>query len=167
MLKTSTGSCLNTVLFYFVQLLLLSSSPFCFVLLLFFFLNQNHLHKSFPNNPLSSISLPSPVIKNTHINKEIVRKTCIFQSIYQTINPITTTKKKNFWGREKKSFKQCCLCRCSSVLCFSSPAPQPPLPKKKKSHKFGVLKALWFSFICNPSFLLLFLVKREKKDENN
>lgn len=63
-----------------------SSSSSHFIFFFFFFLNQNHLHKTFLNNPLSSISLPNPVIKKTHINKEIVIRTCIFnQPIKQSI----------------------------------------------------------------------------------
>lgn len=145
MLKTSTGSCLNTVLFYFVQLLLLSSSPFCFVLrLLFFFLNQNHLHKSFPNNPLSSISLPSPVIKNTHINKEIVIKTCIFQSIYQTINPITTTTKKIFEEEKKNPLNNVVF--VVVLFCVSPPPPPASVAKKKK-----IISQVW----CFKSTVIL------------
>lgn len=136
--------------------------PLPLLLFFFFFLNRNHLHEIFLISPLSSISLPNPVIKknkNTYQQGDC-NKNVHFQSIYQTINPITT--KKLFEDEKKNSFKNCRLCCCSS--CFVFLLPEPPLPKKGKN--FGVLKTLWFSFICNYLFFTLFGTKR-KKDENN
>lgn len=67
-----------------------------------------------------------------------------FQSIYKTINPITTKKKASFFWGVKKSL---------SVFLWFFPS------SVAKKTKFGVFRALWWSFIL----FLLFLVKKMGK----
>lgn len=132
MLKTSTGSCLITVLVYCctTTFFFISSSSSSS-------LNRNHLHEIFLNNPLSSISLPGPCVLKTTYQQGDCNKDMHFQSVYQTINPVTT-KNMNFLRKRKKNhipLKDVVLFCCQ---CFVFFLPQPPLPKKE----FGVLKAL-------------------------
>lgn len=91
-----------------------------------------------------------------------------FQSIYQTINPVTT---KIFFGaRQKKSFKKClCPRRRRRPVCVALPpflrlcCQKEKKKKKKKSHRFGVFEALWFLFIFKSLFVTLFGKKGKTK----
>lgn len=60
-----------------------------------------------------------------------------FQSVYQTINPVTT-KKYEFFEEEKKNHFPLKNVVLFCFQCFVFFLPQPLLPKKE----FGVLKAL-------------------------
>lgn len=89
-----------------------------------------------------------------------------FQSIYQTINPVTT--KIFFWSKtkkKKKSFKKClCLCR-SPVLCCSSSFSSASVAKKKRRRNLTGLVFLKHCDSC--SFLKsLFITLFWKKGKN-